>query len=235
MKLAIMQPYLFPYIGYFQLIKAVDKFVIYDDVNFIKGGWINRNNVLINKKKSLFTIPLDKSSSYLFINETKINLKFYNIWKIKFLRSLEQSYKKTPFFHEVYALVEKVLDLQNNHLISKLGVKSIRMVCEYLQIQTDFIETSNVYDNHKLSGQKRVLDICSIEKASQYINPIGGMELYSKDIFNANRVLLNFIESKPIDYTQFENEFVPWLSIIDVMMFNTPQEINFMLDQYELK
>jgi hypothetical protein len=234
MKLAIMQPYLFPYIGYFQLVAAVNKFVIYDDVNFIKGGWINRNNVLINKKSNLFTVPLNKASSYTLINETKINLKFYNIWKVKFLRSLEQSYKRSPYFTEVYNLIENVLEINENDLISELAVNSIKNVSDYLQLDTEICKTSENYNNKTKSGQERVLDICGIEKASHYINPIGGIELYSKNTFKENGIALNFIKSKPIIYSQFDNDFSPWLSIIDVLMFNSISEVNVMVNQYEL-
>ncbi|WP_027377493.1 WbqC family protein [Kaistella palustris] len=234
MKVAIMQPYLFPYIGYFQLIAAVDKFVVYDDVNFIKGGWINRNNILVNKKSNLFTVPLDNSSSFFLINETKINLKLYSIWKIKFLRTIEQSYKKAPFFNEVYSLIANVLDNYEGDLISKLAVASIKSVCEHLKIQTEIIATSETYNNKRLSGQERVLDICSIENATYYINPIGGLQLYSKEIFKSKNIELNFIKSYSIAYKQFDNKFVSWLSIIDTMMFNSVEEINIMLDKYEL-
>lgn len=234
MKVAIMQPYLFPYIGYFQLIAAVDKFVVYDDVNFIKGGWINRNNILVNKKSTLFTVPLHNSSSFMLINETRINLKFYTIWKIKFLRTIEQSYKKAPFFNEVYALIANVLDNYEGDLISKLAVNSIKSVCEYLKIQTEIIPTSEIYNNKNFSGQERVLDICSIENATDYINPIGGLQLYSKETFKEKELILNFIKSLPIEYKQFNNEFIPWLSIIDVLMFNSVDEVKIILDKYEL-
>jgi hypothetical protein len=234
MKVAIMQPYFFPYIGYFQLVAAVNKFVIYDDVNFIKGGWINRNNILINKKSNLFTVPLIKASSNTLINDTKINLKFYNIWKVKFLRSLVQSYKKAPYFTDVYNLIENVLEINENDLISELAVNSIKNVIDYLQLETEFCKTSENYNNKTKIGQERVLDICGIEKASQYINPIGGIELYSKNSFKENGIVLNFIKSKPIIYTQFDNDFSPWLSIIDVLMFNSVSEVNKMVNQYEL-
>ena len=229
-----MQPYLFPYIGYFQLVAAVNKFVIYDDVNFIKGGWINRNNILINKKSNLFTVPLNKASSNTLINETTINLKFYNIWKVKFLRSIEQSYKKSPYFTDVYNLIENVLEINENDLISELAVNSIKNVCDYLQLDTEICETSENYNNKIKSGQERVLDICGIEKASHYINPIGGIELYSKNTFKENGIVLNFIKSKPIIYSQFDNDFSPWLSIIDVLMFNSISEVSTMVNQYEL-
>ena len=234
MIVGIMQPYFFPYIGYFQLVAAVNKFVIYDDVNFIKGGWINRNNVLINKKSNLFTVPLAKASSNTLINDTKINLKFYNIWKVKFLRSLEHSYKRAPYFTEVYNLIENVLEINENDLISKLAVNSIKNVIDYLQLDTEICETSENYNNKIKSGQERVLDICRIEQASQYINPIGGTKLYSKNTFKENGIVLNFVKSKPIVYTQFDNDFSPWLSIIDVLMFNSVSEVNKMINQYEL-
>lgn len=231
-----MQPYFFPYIGYFQLINAVDKFVIYDDVNFIKGGWINRNNLLINKKRTLFTVPLDKASPFLLIKQTKINLKFYNSWKVKFLRSLEQSYKKAPFFYEVYPLVENVLDIQDEDLISKLALESIRMVSKYLQIQTEIIETSEIYNNRGFSGQERVINICRIEKASRYINPIGGIELYSKENFKEDDIELEFIKSNPISYKQFNNKehFIPNLSIIDVLINCGKEKTQQLLNEYTL-
>ena len=235
MKLAIMQPYLFPYIGYFQLIAAVDKFVVYDDVNFIKGGWINRNNILVNKKSNLFTVPLHKSSSFLLINETRINLKFYTSWKIKFLRTIEQSYKKALFFNEVYSLIANVLGNYEGDLISKLAVNSIKSVCEYLEIQTEIIPTSEIYNNKILSGQDRVLDICRIENASIYINALGGKELYDKHSFQVKGVQLNFIKTLPVKYKQFIDDFTPWLSIIDVLMFNSVEEISVMLNNYELE
>ena len=234
MKVAVMQPYVFPYIGYFQLIKAVDKFIFYDDVNFIKGGWINRNNILINKNKSLFTIPLDKASPFVAINQTIINSNFYENWKLKFLKSIEQSYKKAPFFEETYSVVEKILN-KKFEKISDLAICSIIEISEYLKINTQFEISSERYP---LTGEvdklDRLVSICKINKADNYINPIGGMELYSKTDFLKNDIILNFIKANPITYTQLNNEFVPWLSIIDVIMFNSIEEISELLDKYEL-
>lgn len=233
MKLAIMQPYFFPYIGYFQLINAVDKFVVYDDVNFIKGGWINRNNVLINKKTFLFTVPLENSSSFIQIDQTRLHSKFYQIWKIKFLRSLEQSYKKAPYYDDVFFLIEKILNTESN-FISHLAIESIKGVCSYLDIKTQIIDTSKQYNNKYLSGQDRIISICQFEHANQYINPIGGIDLYSKDDFKNNAIILNFIKTKPIVYKQFDNEFFSWLSIIDVLMFNSKNEVMRILNEYDL-
>lgn len=234
MKLAIMQPYFFPYIGYFQLISAVDKFVIYDDVNFIKGGWINRNNLIINKQISRFTVPLDQPSSFALINETRLNISLYENWKVKFLRSIEQSYKKAPFYTEVFDLVKTTLEDRDNNLIGYLAVGGIKAICDYLQIQAKIIASSEIYNNNQLKAQERVLDICAIEKATQYINVIGGLELYSKEKFVENGMKLNFLKPREVKYTQFSNQFVPWLSIIDVLMFNSVEETNIMLRKFEL-
>jgi hypothetical protein len=235
MKLAVMQPYLFPYIGYFQLINAVDKFVIYDDVNFIKQGWINRNTILVQEKRHLFTVPLINQSSFSKINEVFVNTKFYNSWRIKTLRTLEQSYKKAPFFKEIYDLVAAVLDIGMQEIdIATLARKSLVETSKYLDINTEFIFTSSIYENQELSGKTRVIDICRREKGLYYINPIGGQELYDKEFFKRNELELSFIKTLAIEYRQFNNEFAPCLSIIDVLMFNSIEETKLLLNKYEL-
>lgn len=235
MNLAIMQPYLFPHIGYFQLINAADKFVIYDDVNFIKGGWINRNNILVNKKANLFTLPLSQLSPFTLIKSTEINRVLFAHWKNKFFRTVEQAYKKAPYYKIVLPIISEGFNITSGNSISKLAITALRSVCNYLEIQTPFVESSSIYNNKHLSGKERVIDICKQEKAEQYINTIGGKELYDKTEFEANSIKLNFIKSKKIIYKQFDHEFVPSLSIIDVMMFNSPVEINEMLNQYILE
>lgn len=235
MKLAIMQPYFFPYIGYFQLINAVDKFVVYDDVNFIKQGWINRNNILVQGKPYLFTLPLINQSSFSKINEIFINNILYDSWKKKTLRTLEQSYKKAPFFKEIYGLVDNVLNIDPKETdISTIARKSFVETSKYLDINTEFVFTSAVYENEELSGKERVIDICKKENAMHYINPIGGKELYDLDFFKENGFELSFIKTLPIEYNQFKNEFAPWLSIIDVLMFNSIEETKLLLNKYEL-
>jgi hypothetical protein len=233
MKLAIMQPYFFPYIGYFQLINAVEKFIIYDDVNYIKGGWINRNNILINNKSYLFTVPLENLSSFQQINHTILHPKLYPIWKTKFLKTLEQSYKKAPYYNNVINLVENVLNT-NTNLVSKLASESIIAVCDYLDINTQIIKTSEDYKNQELKGQERIISLCKIECANYYINPIGGIDLYSKEDFKKQEITLNFIKSSSFEYNQFGNEFIPWLSIIDILMFNDVSDVKQILNQYEL-
>lgn len=231
MKIAIMQPYILPYIGYFQLIKAVDKFIIYDDVNFINRGWINRNRLLVGGKDSLFTIPLKEASQNKLIHEIEVN--WDAAWKSKFLKTLEQSYKKAPFYADVLPLVQASLALDNVP-ISEVIVENLRILCSYLDIKTEIIASSRSYNNQHLKAQERILDICLQEKAHQYINPIGGIELYDKTVFEEKGMVLNFIKVKAISYPQFKNEFVPWLSILDVLMFNSVAQIQGFLEEYEL-
>lgn len=229
--LGIMQPYVFPYIGYFQLIRAVDVFVVYDDVAFINKGWINRNNILVGGQASMFTIPLVGASQNKLIREIEVdNLA---AWSKKSLKTVEQSYKKAPFFKESFGIVEQVFKCPAAN-IAELAVSSLKETCKYLGINTKIIESSTVYNNQDLKAQNRILDICLQEKAVHYINPIGGMAIYDKQLFADNKILLNFIKAKPVEYNQFNNNFVPWLSIIDLLMFCSVAEINEYLDKFEL-
>jgi hypothetical protein len=230
MKIAIMQPYFFPYIGYFQLICSADKFVFYDDVAFIKQGWINRNNILMNGKAHLFTIPVMNISSFETIHQTQVA---YQVdWTKKFLKTIESSYSKSPFYKEVFPRIAALID-QRHTSISDLAKKSIALVFEYLSLPLK-VETSQQYNNSHLKAQERIIDICSKEKAGTYINPPGGRELYDAAAFEKEGIELKFIEPKKISYDQYSNVFVPFLSMIDVLMFNDPGKITQMLGEYEL-
>jgi WbqC-like protein family len=233
MKLAIMQPYLFPYIGYFQLIKTVDIFVFYDDVNYIKKGWVNRNRILVNKKEFTFSVPLNKISQNITIRETYINLETFESWKEKIIQTLLYNYKKAPFFSEVNELINSILN-KKYATISDLAIESIIATSEYLGFKTTFFTSSERYENRDLERQERLIDICNKENASDYINALGGNELYDKKSFKEKGIELSFIKTLPIEYKQFNNDFVPWLSIIDVLMFNSIEEVEEMLDKYEL-
>ncbi len=212
-----MQPYFFPYIGYFQLIAAVDKFVIYDDVNYIKRGWINRNNILVNNQSFLFSIPLISASQNSKINEIKISEDVN--WKSKLLKTIELSYKKAPYYQSVFTVLEKVLK-GNHEFISQLNTEVIIEVCNYLKIDSKIQVTSTIYGNSNLKGSDRLIDICRIENAKTYINAIGGEKLYNKDVFKQFGIDLFFLNVKPVTYKQYKNDFIPNLSIIDVLMFN---------------
>lgn len=231
MKLAIMQPYIFPYIGYFQLLQEVDKFVIYDDVNFINRGWINRNNVLVNSQAALFTIPLHKASQNKLIHE--VGLGQDPKWRKKMLKMFTLAYKKAPHFQEVFPILETVIEGEYPN-IAVLASASIKAVANYLEINTTIENSSTIYQNNELKGQYRILDICLKEGAQTYINPIGGMELYDNNYFEEHTIDLRFIQTQSYTYKQLNKAFVPHLSMIDVLMFNTKEEISALLNQFEL-
>lgn len=230
-KIAVMQPYFFPYIGYFQLLNSVDKFVLLDDVNYIKKGWINRNFILLNTKPCLFTIPLVKSSQNKLINETEISPE--SKLRRKFLRTIETGYAKAPFFNEVYEMLSLIIGSKENSL-TKLIRLSLEQIKVYLGLKTSIIESSAIYSNSHLKGEHRITDICRKENSSVYINLPGGTELYSKSNFLKEGIDLYFIKSDAIRYRQFANEFIPSLSMIDVMMFNSREKIHEFLNSYEL-
>lgn len=231
MTIAIMQPYIFPYIGYFQLINAVDKFIIYDDVNFINKGWINRNNILVSGQPHLFTVPLKDASQNKLIRE--VELAQGEPWQKKFLKTVSQSYQKAPYYGKVFVLIEEIVNLEVK-TIHELTHSALKITCAFMGIRTEIIPSSTRYNNTELKGQERILDICKQENASHYINPIGGMELYDKDRFEKEGIRLSFIKSVASPYSQFKNAFVPWLSVIDILMFNDQEDISKHLKAYEL-
>ena len=231
LKLAIMQPYFIPYIGYFQLIQAVDVFILYDDVNFINRGWVNRNQILVNGQKFYLTVPLKDASQNKLINEIPISTDAS--WQIKMLRTVELAYKKAPFFSEVFPLFEQII-AQKYSSIAELNRHSISTFCRFLNIDTQIYQSSSRYKRNFLKGQARILDMCQKEQARQYINPISGMELYDANYFAKEGIQINFIQSNPISYTQFRKPFVPSLSILDVLMFNNKRTIKKHLDNFNL-
>ena len=233
MTLAIMQPYFLPYIGYMQLMSAVDTFVLYDDVAFINRGWVNRNRLLINGQEHLFTVPLKDASQNKRINEVMIASD--PKWRSKLLKTVEQGYRKAPFYQTVMPLTEKIINFTTDS-IADLVYFSLVELNQYLSLPTRLVQSSTVYENADLKAQERILDICRQEKASHYINPIGGTDLYDKSAFVQAGMEMSFIKALKTEYPQVNNrnEFVPWLSIIDVLMMNDVPTVKTMLGAYEL-
>lgn len=229
MKVAIMQPYLFPYIGYFQLINAVDIFVVYDDVNYIKKGWINRNAILVNNSRFQFTFPILKVSQNAKINELKLDLDSKN----SFLKTIVSAYAKAPFFNVVYPLIEEIFQYKQRQLSDYL-VHSLQKICGYLNINTQFVISSEQNISKELKASERIIAICKSLKAETYYNAIGGQELYDATDFQKAQLQLHFLQTNPMHYKQFDAPFISWLSIIDVMMFNDVDEIKKMLNNYTL-
>jgi hypothetical protein len=234
MIVGIMQPYFLPYLGYWQLINSVDKFVIYDDVNYIKGGWINRNRYLYNGEAKVFNIIMKNSSSFKKINEIELmgSQGNYNPMK-KLYSTFEMAYRKAPYFNDISILLKNILEFNENNLANFIGY-SMKCICEYLGIKTELIMSSDIKKEENLVREKRVMDICKKLGADIYINPIGGIELYDKKDFLQNNLKLYFIKMNEIIYKQFSDEFVPNLSIIDVLMFNSRQQIQEYLKLYTL-
>lgn len=225
-SVAIMQPYLFPYIGYFQLISAADRFVVYDNIQYTKKGWINRNRFLRKDEGVVFSLPLAYAPEGLEVRHREISPDFR---KDKFLSPLKESYRKAPHYREVMGLVERIVLRDERNLFHFLHF-SILDVCRHLGLEKEILVSSQIDIDHTLRGSDRIKAICRQLSAKTYINPIGGQELYSKEDFASQSIELRFLKALDYQYPQFGSPFVPWLSIIDVMMFNSPAEIRQQLD-----
>ena len=232
LNLAIMQPYLFPYIGYFQLLKACDHFVVYDDVQFIKSGWINRNRLLSNGQPTYFNFRINKGSTFDKINE-KTFVPQIAMDKDKFRKSLQSMYGKAPYFQDAYKVIDEIISLDEMN-VSRFVAHTIEALTEWLGLEKTFHISSELGIPGDIHAQERVLWVNAALGADRYINVIGGQELYDVKTFAEHGVELKFLQPKLREYPQFKGEFVPGLSIVDVMMFNPKEEILRMLDEYEL-
>jgi hypothetical protein len=228
MKIAIMQPYFFPYLGYFQLIKSVDKFILYDDVNYIKQGWINRNRILLNGKVFYLTLKLDGASSFKKINNIIILDDFEDL-----LKNIKQAYLKTHYFCNVFPFIERIFEYKDKDL-ARFITNLIREICDYMKIESEILLSSELKKNCELKGEEKIIHICKLMKSNYYINAIGGKDLYSKEKFFSNGIELKFINSISKPYKQYDNPFIQGLSILDVMMFNSREKISKMLYDYEI-
>jgi WbqC-like protein len=222
-KIAIMQPYFFPYIGYFQLITAVDEFVIYDNIEYTKRGWINRNRILVNGRATYITLPLKRDSDFLDVYQRFLADSWSQDRKAM-LNKIANAYRKAPNFRPVFPLIEKCILFDEKNLF-QFVLNSVSLVNEYLQIPTPILVSSTVSIHHELKAKEKVVALCKARNAVEYLNPIGGVNLYHKDEFEREGIGLHFIKSNDIIYKQFDNDFAPWLSIIDVMMFNSREKI----------
>jgi len=225
MKVAIMQPYFLPYIGYFQLIASVDKFVLYDNIKYTKKGWINRNRMLQNGNDQVFSLSLAKASDSLDIIDRAIASEFS---RQKLLNQFRGNYAKAPYFKDFWPLMESIILFQDDNLFRYIQ-NSISIVCAYLGINTEIVASSSVEADHDLIGEKRVIAICEAFKATKYINPFGGIGLYSEGEFAKKAIELKFLKSKVIHYNQLSFDFVPWLSIVDLLFFNSIERVRHII------
>ena len=224
-----MQPYLFPYIGYWQLVNAVDFFVLLDDVNYINKGFINRNSLLINNKKFKFTLELKGASQNKIIKNINIGSN-----SEKIIKTIFHAYKKSPNFNKVYNLINKTLKYSDNSNLADTLFNSIDDMINYLGIKTKLFRSSDIEINDNLKGQEKIIEICKSFNCSYYLNNISGSKLYDPFTFSKNGIKLNFLKAKVMRYAQFNNEFIPNLSIIDVLMFNDLEKTRAMLLNYEI-
>lgn len=227
-----MQPYFFPYIGYFQLMNAVDEFVVYDNIEYTRKGWISRNRILVNGRDSYVTLPIKKDSDYLDVRE-RFLADSWPLERGKMLNRIKESYCKAPFFKDVFPFLERLLFIDESNLF-KFLLHTIEASRDYLGITSKLLISSTLTMDHTLRSDRRVLEICRSRDATVYINPIGGTGLYDRVTFGKDGIDLRFLKANDLDYIQFNNDFIPWLSIIDVMMFNPRENIQKMLQQYSL-
>lgn len=230
-SIGIMQPYFLPYIGYFQLIASVDEFIIYDNIKYTKKGWINRNRLLQKGKGVAFTLPLLKASDSLNVVDRRL-AEAYD--RKKLLNKIRGYYSNAPHYASVFPLVERIVAYDDNNLFRYI-YNSVVEICTYLSITTDITVSSEVDIDQNLKSQDRVLALCKARGALTYINPSGGMDLYHPRAFQMEGMQLKFIKSHPLEYEQFGAKFVPWLSIVDVLMFNSQSKVEDMvINGYEL-
>jgi hypothetical protein len=232
MKIGVMQPYFFPYIGYWQLLNAVDEYVIFDDVNYIKRGWINRNNILLNGESRRINLHIKDASQNRLIKDTKLaQTKEDNS---ALMDILKQSYHKAPYYEQAIGLVEEILSCKTENL-SEYLTNQIMQICNYLNIKTKILLSSDIEKDNSLKGEEKIIEICKKRNADTYFNAIGGKELYHHERFQKENLGLKFLKTENVNYKQFDNEFVPSLSIIDVLMFNSVDDITELLERYCLE
>jgi hypothetical protein len=223
MRLAIMQPYFLPYIGYFQLMSVVDKFLLLDDVNFINRGWINRNRIAVNGEPYWMTLPLIKASQNRLINE--IEIFDDSAWKRKILRTVELSYRQAPYFAQVFPLFSELIEQARGPLAGFLSAQLGRMAA-YIGLDVRIEKTSSVYPKEGRTGEVRILDICRREQAESYVNLPGGRDLYDRAAFAALGIELLFLDPNFAAMTlQHGGKEGPYLSILDLVMFNSPATV----------
>ena len=231
MRLAIMQPYFFPYIGYFQLIASVDLFILYDNIKYTKKGWINRNRMLQNGKDEMFTLPLKSGSDYLDVRDRVLAADFSGE---KFLKRIAGAYRRAPYYAQTVPMIEQIVMYKDRNLFGFIH-HSVARTCKHLRLATEIRVSSTVDIDHGLKNQEKVIALCNSVGASTYVNAIGGMDIYSKKDFVDRGIGLKFIKSHPFEYAQFGREFIAWLSIVDVMMFNPVNSIiETIKNQYDL-
>lgn len=236
MKLGVMQPYFFPYIGYYQLIDHVDQWVVFDKTQYIRKGWVNRNRVLhpdVNKEWNYITVPVRKHDKSTPISLIEINNDLQ--WKKEIAGKLSHYKRVAPYYQAVLDLLDECFS-QEAELLSDFLITCLSASCERLQIDFSPLVFSKMnlnIDDAKHAGQW-ALNIASALDAQEYVNPPGGYKIFDEAEFRAKSVNLRFLSSSISSYNQGKRPFVSGLSIIDVMMWNSADQIKEMLSRYSI-
>jgi hypothetical protein len=228
---SIMQPYLLPYIGYFQLVACSDMFVAHDDVQYIKGGWINRNRILLNGRPDWITLPVAAAAHSLSIRERRYEQPEHHVPRM--LRRVEAAYRAAPFFDVAFPFLQDALSLDESN-VAAFNLSVLKCLTARVGIRTPIVVSSSLGVGKELRGQDRVIAICRRVGATRYVNPLGGTSLYDTRCFADAGIALNFLKSTVSPYQQFRQTPVPFLSIVDVLMFNDETAISRMLTEFEL-
>lgn len=253
MKLAANQPYFFPYLGYFQLIRAADEFILYDQVDYIRHGWVNRNRLLpVNGRPAYFIAPIQSRAGGGRIRDIRIDNS--GGWFKRTLKQIEVNYRRAPHFREIFPRLEEFFTGREGSLAALNGA-AVRAVCACLEMKTKIVADTAPFDALEVELGRpesdlrqsyrerlqvtdpktiRILEICRRERADTYINPIGGRALYDRGVFERNGIRLFFIQTRPVRYPQRTSGFFPDLSIVDVLMNCGKDGTRDLLDQYDL-
>ena len=236
MRLAIMQPYLFPYIGYFQLINKVETLILHDNIQYVKRSWINRNRLRNSEESAdFFTLPLERSSNYHDIVKKRIHEKEFIKFKSRLINRVKNNYSKADYFIEGLEILENCLAHRSNNLFDFLH-NSIVKTLDYLCIDTSILISSKISIDHSLKAQDKVIELCKASDCTEYWNVYAGYELYDFKDFNKYNIKLNFIEpSQSMFYNQRSSNFIPDLSILDVIMNNSIDQVKDLLKEYKVK
>jgi hypothetical protein len=203
---------------------------VYDNIEYAKKGWINRNRFLRNGADAVFTVPLRKGSDFLNVADRSVAADFD---PRTVLNPLEAAYRKAPFFGAVFPVVESIVAAAPRNLFEYLH-HGLVLMADYLEIRTPVVVSSSVSIDHGLKSERKVLAICEAMGATRYVNVMGGRDLYAVPAFAERGIELKFIQSRPIVYRQYDNPFVSSLSIVDVLMFNSRDAVRGMLGEYDL-
>lgn len=233
MKVGIMQPYFLPYLGYWQLLNAVDRYIILDDVTWIRRGWICRNRIQNHGEEQWLTIPVAGASQNRLICELEL-ARSERVWH-KLRRSVQLAYCHAPQFAQGKELFDRILAFPEENL-SLFLTNSIREVVRYLAIDTEIVRASDVEYDRTLRGSERILELCARMGADSYYNAIGGQSLYDADRFDERGIALHFVRMKPeLQYPQGKQVFCPGLSVLDAIMYNELPQMKRLLSEFVLE